>query len=180
MLMTFRANVLWFGLSAVLCAPPAMAQQVTRETVDGIQNFARLGTTIACAGITRPEAVPALKQMGFASVINVREAGEPGAEVEREGEAARAAGLRYVHIPFNIASPSTDLVDRFIAAVTLPENQPAFVHCAAGGRAASLWMIKRVLADGWDEAKALEEANALGLNDRLRPFALNYLRTHKR
>jgi hypothetical protein len=52
------------------------------------------------------------------------------------------------------------------------------VHCAAGGRAAALWMIKRVKADGWTEARALEEANALGLNDRLRPFALNYLRAN--
>jgi hypothetical protein len=41
-------------------------------------------------------------------------------------------------------------------------------------------MIKRVLADGWDQARALEEANALGLNDRFRPFALEYLRTHSR
>ena len=51
---------------------------------------------------------------------------------------------------------------------------------AAGGRAAALWMIKRWKADGWDEARALEEANALGLNDRLRPFAVEYIRTHKR
>jgi hypothetical protein len=29
-------------------------------------------------------------------------------------------------------------------------------------------MVKRVLADGWDEARALTEANALALNDRMR------------
>jgi hypothetical protein len=39
-------------------------------------------------------------------------------------------------------------------------------------------MIKRVKADGWTEARALEEANALGLNDRLRPFALDYLKAN--
>jgi hypothetical protein len=33
--------------------------------------------------------------------------------------------------------------------------------------------------DHWDEARALEEANALGLNDRLRPWTLEYLRTHQ-
>jgi protein tyrosine phosphatase (PTP) superfamily phosphohydrolase (DUF442 family) len=64
--------------------------------------------------------------------------------------------------------------------VTLPANQPAYVHCAAGGRAAALWMVKRVLADGWDESRALTEANLLGLNDRLRPFALNYIHSHPR
>lgn len=65
-----------------------------------------------------------------------------------------------------------------MTAVAGAANTPAYVHCAAGGRAAALWMIKRVKADGWTEARALEEANALGLNDRLRPFALNYLKTH--
>ena len=39
-------------------------------------------------------------------------------------------------------------------------------------------MVKRVLADGWDEQRALTEANALGLNDRFRPFALNYIHSH--
>ena len=39
-------------------------------------------------------------------------------------------------------------------------------------------MIKRVLADHWDEERALAEANALGLNDRLRAFALGYIHTH--
>jgi hypothetical protein len=53
-----------------------------------------------------------------------------------------------------------------------------YVHCAAGGRAAAMWMIKRVVADHWDEQRALTEANVLGLNDRLRPFALNYIHTH--
>ena len=51
---------------------------------------------------------------------------------------------------------------------------------AAGGRAASLWMIKRIEVDGWDQQKALDEAVALGLtNDRLKQFALNYVQTHK-
>jgi uncharacterized protein (TIGR01244 family) len=165
-------------LSVVAHGQTTQTSRITHESVPGISNFARLETTIACGGATKPEAVPELKRMGFASIINVREASEQGADVETEEAAARAAGLRFEHVPFNLQNPSPDLVDRFIAAVTKPENQPAFVHCAAGGRAASLWMIKRVKVDRWDEARALEEANALGLNDRLRPWTLEYLRTH--
>ena len=74
--------------------------------------------------------------------------------------------------------PTRNWSENFMAAVAGPANTPAYVHCAAGGRAAALWMIKRVKADGWTEARALEEANALGLNDRLRPFALDYLRAN--
>ena len=156
------------------------AQRVTKEQVAGISTFARLDTTIACGGATKAEAIPELKKMGFRSIINVRRASEEGADVEAEGAAARAAGLTYVHLPFDPQAPDPNLIDRFITAVTATDNQPAYIHCAAGGRAAALWMIKRWKADGWDEARALEEAIALGLNERFTPFALNYIRTHAR
>ncbi len=154
------------------------AQQVTKKEIAGISTFAQIETTIACGGSTKPEAIREIKNMGFKSVINLRLASEQGALVEEEGAVVRAAGMNYVHLPFNAQSPDPSLIDNFIAAVTAPANTPAYVHCAAGGRAAALWMIKRVKADGWTEARALDEANALGLNDRFRPFVLTYLRTH--
>jgi uncharacterized protein (TIGR01244 family) len=163
---------------ALIVAVPS-AQQVTKKEIAGISTFAQLETTIACGGATKAEAIPELKKMGFRSVINLRQSSEVGADVEAEGEAVRAAGMVYVNLPFNIQSPDPNLIDNFIAAVTAPANQPAYVHCAAGGRAAALWMIKRVKADGWAEGRALEEANALGLNDRLRPFALDYIHSHR-
>ena len=156
------------------------AQQVTKKEIAGISTFAQVETTIACGGATRPEAIQEIKSMGFKSVINLRLANEQGAQVEEEGAVVKRLGLNYVHLPFDMQTPDPKLIDNFIAAVTLPANQPAYVHCAAGGRAASLWMVKRVLADGWDETRALTEANALGLNDRLRPFALNYIHSHPR
>ena len=161
-----------------LASVPVSAQQVTQKEIAGISTFAQIDTTIACGGTTTPEAIGEIGRMGFRSVINLRLASEQGALVEEEGAAVRAAGMHYVHLPFNMRSPDPSLIDDFIAAVEAPANTPAYVHCAAGGRAAALWMIKRVKADGWAEARALEEATALGLNDRLRPFALDYLRAH--
>ena len=153
-------------------------QQVTRKDVAGVSTFAQVESTIACGGSTKPEAIREIRNMGFKSVINLRLASEEGAMVEEEGAVVRAAGMNYVHLPFNAQSPDPKLIDNFIAAVTSRANTPAYVHCAAGGRAAALWMIKRVKADGWSVDRALTEANALGLNDRFRPFALNYLRDH--
>jgi uncharacterized protein (TIGR01244 family) len=154
------------------------AQEVTRKQVAGISTFAQVETTIACGGATTPEAIREIRRMGFKSVVNLRLASEPGARVEEEGAAVRAAGMNYLHLPFDRESPDPKLIDNFIAAVTAPANTPAYVHCAAGGRAAALWMIKRVKTDGWPKERALREADALGLNDRFRPFALNYLRAH--
>ena len=178
--MPQRVALSVLSLALLSTIASAQASKVTKETIPGISNFARLETTVACGGATKAEAVPAIKKMGFASIINVREATEPGADIDQEAAAAKAVGLNFVNVPFNIASPAPDLVDRFIAAVTTRENTPAYIHCAAGGRAASLWMIKRVQVDGWDETRALEEATALGLNERLKPFALDYIHTHKR
>jgi uncharacterized protein (TIGR01244 family) len=179
MVTNVRSSLVILFAGALLVAP-LQAQEVTKRNIEGVSTFAQLDTTIACGGATSPQAIPELGKMGFKSVINLRLASEDGAQVEQEGAAVRAAGMRYVHLPFNIQSPDPKLVDDFITAVTLPANQPAYVHCAAGGRAAAMWMIKRVVADHWDEQRALTEANALGLNDRLRPFALNYIHTHTR
>jgi uncharacterized protein (TIGR01244 family) len=167
-------------LVGVFAASVVSAQQVTKKEIPGISTFAQVETTIACGGSTKPEAIQEIAKMGFKSVINLRLASEQGAQVEEEGVAVKSAGMNYVHLPFDAQNPDAHLIDNFIAAVTAPKNQPAYVHCAAGGRAASLWMVKRVLADGWDEQRALTEANALGLNDRFRPFALNYIHSHKK
>ena len=173
-----KAHTFILAAAAAVTASVAFAQQVTKKEIAGISTFAQVETTIACGGATKPEAIREIAKMGFKSVINLRLASEQGAMVEEEGVAVKAAGMNYVHLPFNIQTPDPKLVENFMAAVAGPANTPAYVHCAAGGRAAALWMIKRVKADGWTEARALEEANALGLNDRLRPFALNYLKAN--
>ena len=96
----------------------AGAQQVTKENVDGIRNFVRLETTVACSGAVSADSVPEIKKFGFVSIFNLREATEPGAEVEKEEAAAKAAGLRYFHIPFNGAKPDPKVADQFVKAIT--------------------------------------------------------------
>jgi uncharacterized protein (TIGR01244 family) len=157
------------------------AQNVTKESVPGVTNFARVETTIACAGATTPAALAGLKKMGYASVINLRQATEPGADIDGEAAAAKAAGINFVHLPFNAASPDPAVVDSFLTAIGEPKNQPAFVHCASGNRAAAMWMVKRMQVDHWDADRATTEASALGLtSSALKTFALDYVQAHKR
>ena len=156
------------------------AQNVTKETLAGVTNFARLETTIACAGATTPAAVAGLKQMGYASIINLRQASEAGADIDAEAAAAKAAGIAFIHLPFNAAAPDPAIVDGFLKAVTDKKNEPAFVHCASGNRAAAMWMIKRMQVDKWDADRAGTEAAALGLtNGALKTFAIEYVQAHK-
>ena len=157
------------------------AQQVTKETVPGVTNFARVETTVACAGATKVEALPELRKMGFVSVINLRLANEQGADVEAEAAAAKAAGLRYYHIPFNGQMPDPAVADKFIDAITAKGSEPAFIHCAGGNRAAAMWLVKRLAVDHWDADRATKEATALGLTSpALIQFAKDYATSHKR
>ena len=161
--------------ASIVCAGALIAAQaeVTKQSVPGIVNFAKVETTVACAGATTPAALAEVKRMGYASVINLRQASEPGAEIEASAAAAKAAGLNYIHIPFNTASPDAAVVDTFIKAVTDKANQPAFIHCASANRAAALWMVKRIAVDKWDVERASTEATALGLTSpALKAFAI--------
>ena len=172
-----------FALLVVVAAAfgsrTAAAQQVTKQTVPGITNFAKLETTIACGGATTPEAVPEIKKMGYVAIVNMRLSNEAGANVEGEEAAAKAAGIRFYHIPFSTASPDPAVADAFLKTITAPENNPAYIHCASGNRVSAMWMIKRMVVDHWDADRAYTEANALGLTSpALKQFALDYAQSH--
>jgi len=169
------------AIALALTAASAAAQQVTKETVPGVTNFARLETTVACGGATTAAAVPELKKMGFASIINLRVPTEQGANIEEEAAAAKEAGIKFFSIPFNTASPDPAVPEKFLQTLTTPGNEPAYIHCASGNRAAAMWMIKRIAIDHWDADRAGTEAAALGLtNATLKQFALDYAQAHKR
>jgi uncharacterized protein (TIGR01244 family) len=162
-------------VATIVCAAAIVSAQsaVTKESIPGIVNFAKVETTVACAGATTPAALVEVKRMGYASVINLRQPSEPGADIDAAAAAAKAAGLNYISLPFNAASPDPMLVDNFIKAVTDKANQPAFIHCASANRAAALWMVKRIVVDKWDVERASTEAAALGLtNPTLKAFAI--------
>jgi uncharacterized protein (TIGR01244 family) len=166
---------------AIAMLATAVHAQVAKPVVPGVTNFAKLESTIACGGATTPEGVRELKKLGYASIINLRQASETGAEIDAEAAAAKDAGVRFVHLPLNGSAPDAAVVDRFLEAVVDPASQPVFVHCGSGNRAAALWMIKRMGVDGWDADRASTEATALGLrSEPLKKFALDYAAAHKK
>jgi uncharacterized protein (TIGR01244 family) len=154
--------------------------QVKKENVAGIQNLAKIESTVACAGAITPSSVAEIKKMGYASIINLRQANEQGADIDAEAAAAKTAGINFAHVPFNGAQPTTAAVDQFLKAITTPGNTPAFIHCSGGNRAAAMWFVKRALIDKWDNDRAMAEATELGFsNPALKTFMLDYVKTHK-
>jgi protein tyrosine phosphatase (PTP) superfamily phosphohydrolase (DUF442 family) len=114
-------------LTGCLLAATAGAQ-VVRQEVPGIRNFAKVESTVACAGAITSSAIPEIKKMGYASIINLRLASEDGADIEGNIAASKAAGIPYYHIPFSAGTPDPAVVDTFLKTITAPGVQPAFIH----------------------------------------------------
>ena len=169
-------------LAVLLAASIALpvAAQVEKKEVAGIRNYSRVDATVGCGGAVDPAAMASLKKEGFVSVINLRLPTEEGANVDAGRAAAQTAGLKYIHLPFNVASPDSKVVDSFLAAVADKSNQPVFIHCGSASRVGGMWMIKRVLQDKWMLDRALTEAKAIGLNSApLEAFAVQYIKSHQ-
>jgi hypothetical protein len=110
------AALVFYGCG--LSVTDASAQTVTKETLPGVTNFAKLDTTIACAGATTPQAVAGLKQMGYASNHQPARSQRGGRRYRRRDDRAKAAGITFIHLPFNGAMPDPAVADKFVTAVT--------------------------------------------------------------
>lgn len=172
--------------SLVLGSALAGAPDVTtieKVAVPGIENFSLLegthtfaGEPVGFGGATLPTAMPWLREQGFSTVINLRLVGEEGADADNSRAAAEAAGLNYIHLPFNAGNPDPDVVENFLAAVGDKANQPVYIHCGSATRVAALWMVGRVLKDGWAIDAAAEEAELIALKpDDAIAFATAYI-----
>jgi uncharacterized protein (TIGR01244 family) len=160
--------------------PQPAAQAAAKDAVAGVRNFTKVDATLACGGAVSPEGFAALKQAGFASVVNLRAATEQGVNIEADQKAAKDAGLKYYHLPFVTATPDAARLDEFLKLVAMPENQPMMLHCASGGRASMFWAVKRAVIDHWPIEKAMGELSDLSKNvsEPLRTFVTDYIKTH--
>jgi uncharacterized protein (TIGR01244 family) len=168
------------ALVTLASAAALSAQTPHKETVEGIRNFTVVDPTIGCAGATEARVMPDLARRGYRAILNVRLATESGAAIDDSRKAAEAAGLTYIHLPFDGQKPDPVVVDAFIRAISDRSHQPVFIHCGSANRVAVLLMAKRQVADGWSEARALEEAEIVGPpSASLREFVRTYVASRR-
>ncbi|MGD9903934.1 MAG: sulfur transferase domain-containing protein [Vicinamibacterales bacterium] len=139
-------------------------------------NFTRATATVACGGTTAIAALDALCREGFRTVVNLRLASEPGADLDGHRDAARRLGLAHVHVPLDSAHPHAGAFDRFLEVMDESGGVPVYVHCVSANRVGAVWLAKRVLQDGLALDRALAEARTIGLRAApLEAFALDYI-----
>jgi uncharacterized protein (TIGR01244 family) len=147
----------------------------------GIPRFMKLSDNVWTGGQPWLEHFPKLKDAGIKVIINLR----PHVEYEgqREEKKVKELGMSYFNIPVDGHAPDELDADDFLKLTDDQlKNGPVFIHCAVGTRVGGFWMIRRVLRDGWELDKALEEANQIGLNNhaRLTEFAAEYIAKKKK
>ena len=164
----------------VVAGATGVGAQAQKVDVPGIRNFTKVDAIFACGGEVDPaHGMAEIGKLGYKSVVNLREDSESGAQIAASARAADAAGVKFYHVPFDADHPSAAAVDEFLRLVADPANQPMFIYCSSGNRAATMWLVKRMLVDKWPAGRATAEAITIGLaSPSLKQFALDYVASH--
>ncbi len=142
-----------------------MIDKSTTLTLSGIPNFLKLNDSVWTGGQPTMAQLEKLKEAGVATVINLRMHEEHDGRLEM----ARVTelGMRYVNVPVDYSRPDSADVGAFLNATDTTLNRGrVFIHCTAAIRVGAFWMIRRVVRDGADPARAREEARSIGLRDQ--------------
>jgi uncharacterized protein (TIGR01244 family) len=104
------------------------------------------------------------KRQGFTTIVNNRPDGEDPNQLGSvaEEEAARAAGLGYVHIPVTSTGMTEDDARLFKETIEQAPG-PVVAHCRSGARSFYLWVLSGDL-DSHTDAELLAKAAELGVD----------------
>jgi uncharacterized protein (TIGR01244 family) len=124
-----------------------------------------LEPAVSVSGQIAPEDMPALAAEGVTLIVNNRPDGEepgqpPGAIIE---DAAKAAGIAYLHIPIAGGFPA-DRVEAMARALEEADGK-VLAFCRSGTRSAWLWALARS-SRGADAGQLVGSAEAVGFDLR--------------
>src|SRR5688572_19417691 len=147
-----------------VCNMTLIEKTAAMSELTGIPNFLKLTDQVWTGGQPWLEHLSKLKDAGIKVVINLRAHAEH--QGAREEAKVKELGMTYFNIPVDSQAPDELDADDFLKLTDEQlKNGPVFIHCTAAIRVGAFWMIRRVVRDGWEVNKALEEANRIGLNN---------------
>ena len=142
----------------------------------------QISPAIAVADQPTAADLEALKEEGYAAVVNLRQDGEPDQPMgtAAEGEVVRALGMDYLHLGVGSAPLTKEGVGAFCGFMDRHASDRVLVHCRKGSRASALVLLRRALAEGWspEEVAAKGQAAGLPVEGGLRTLVEDYLRAH--
>ena len=144
-----------------------------------MQDRIKISDEITVGAQPTADQIPALREAGFCSVINLRATGEEHQPLspEEEGAKVKELGLEYCHLPVTMATMSPDLVDQVREQLCrLPT--PIYVHCEKGKRAGAMAMMHTACKAGKTGEETLQTAAQMGFEcdqPKLVEFVKSYI-----
>jgi protein tyrosine phosphatase (PTP) superfamily phosphohydrolase (DUF442 family) len=187
--MKIRSPITISALFVVLLAGAAYAQPRSNERarLDQIQQALKadvprvlcLDSSFATGAQPEETAFRKMAANGFRSFLSLRTANESH-DLKRERSLVEKNKMHYFNIPVVSSAPRPDQADEFIRILQETSNHPMLIACASANRVGAFMMIYRVVAQGWSEQRALEEAKRIGLrSEALKQFAQDYISHRK-
>src|SRR5215813_7013337 len=152
-------------LNVVLCllvfAVSISAQDEARYKE--LPNFHRISDKLFRGAQPANGGIKKLSELGIKTVINLRGTDELTASQQKEAE---AAGVKYFNVPMpGLSAPSDEQVERVMALINNPENQPVFIHCKRGSdRTGTIAAVYRISSEDWTSDRAIAEARRYGMS----------------
>jgi len=112
------------------------ASAIDLDLLQGIPNVVFLQEDVIGGGVPSQEALEEVKRQGFQSVIDLRTVIEGTLS---EQASVKKLGIKYFNIPISSSNISEEQVKRLEEILADPDNKPALLHCAVGGRVNMLW-----------------------------------------
>lgn len=146
------------GASATIPANAHSSEKI--YNLPGLSNVGRVAPGVLRGAQPGKEGYATLKAMGVKTVIDMRTTASEQKEVE-------AAGMRAIAIPIEMTRDGLrEKVDRVVALMADPANQPVYIHCRHGqDRTGIVVAAYRMKQQGWSLADAETEMQAFGFND---------------
>ncbi|HEY0404911.1 MAG TPA: tyrosine-protein phosphatase [Pyrinomonadaceae bacterium] len=148
-------------LALALLAGATMAQSEARYPE--LPEFHEVNRQLYRGAQPRDGGLRKLSELGIKTIISLRGENEITTDERKEAE---GLGLRYFSVPLpGLSRPSNEQVERILALVNAPENQPVFVHCNHGkDRTGTIVAVYRITHDGWTSEQAKAEARRYGMS----------------
>ena len=117
----------------------------------GVPNFHKVSNDLYRGGQPTAEGFRQLKNFGVKTIINLR-------SLHSDRDEIANTGLAYERINMKPWHPEDEEVVRFLRIATDTNCVPVFVHCQYGAdRTGTMCAIYRIVVQGWDKDKAIEE-----------------------
>jgi protein tyrosine/serine phosphatase len=154
--------------------PIAAGQPAQRLTLDGVENFGRIGQALYRGAQPKSFAFNELKNIGVSIVVDFRDEKDAIATEKRSVE---GIGMQFVSLPWRAShGPDENEIAAFLQLVRDNPGKKIFVHCKHGADRTGLMVaVYRITFDHWNSAQAVSEMYSFHYHGTLLPNLKRYV-----